>query len=148
MEDSPITLDKWMTAFWMLSNCKNGISSYELAKAIGIHQESAWFMLQRIREVMKGKKAAPQAGRWTGEQNWKPMKRLLVGSSKNMHRSRRLRVQQQDIGGVFVGKTIVQGILDRDLREVRAQGCTEREARDFAERSSEQCPLWFDRLHG
>src|SRR5579863_3268489 len=53
MEDSPISLDKWMTAFWLLANCKNGISSYELAKAIGIHQGSAWFMLHRIREAMK-----------------------------------------------------------------------------------------------
>src|SRR6266853_631108 len=51
-EDSPIGLDKWLAAFWMLANCRNGISSYELGKAIGVHQESAWFMLQRIREVM------------------------------------------------------------------------------------------------
>src|SRR5579862_993380 len=56
MEDSPITLDKWMIAFWMLANCKNGISSYELAKAIGVTQTTAWFMLQRIRDVMKGRK--------------------------------------------------------------------------------------------
>jgi transposase-like protein len=53
MEDSPLGLDKWMTALWMLANCKNGISSYELAKALGIRQNSAWFMLHRIREAMK-----------------------------------------------------------------------------------------------
>ncbi|HKO13158.1 MAG TPA: IS1595 family transposase, partial [Acidobacteriaceae bacterium] len=45
MEDSPLGLDKWMVAIWMLANCKNGISSYELAKALGIRQNSAWFML-------------------------------------------------------------------------------------------------------
>ena len=49
MEDSPIPADKWFTAVWMLSNCKNGVSSYEIAKAIGVTQKSAWFMLHRIR---------------------------------------------------------------------------------------------------
>ncbi len=53
MEDSPLGLDKWMVAIWMLANCKNGISSYELAKNLGIRQQSAWFMLHRIREAMK-----------------------------------------------------------------------------------------------
>ncbi len=53
-EDSPIALEKWLPAFWLLSSCKNGISSYELARAIGVTQKSAWFMLHRIREVMKG----------------------------------------------------------------------------------------------
>jgi transposase-like protein len=53
-EDSPLGLDKWMTALWLIANCKNGISSYELGKALGIRQNSAWFMLHRIREAMKG----------------------------------------------------------------------------------------------
>src|SRR5271154_5339420 len=53
-EDSPLGMDKWMTAMWMIVNCKNGISSYELGKALGIRQNSAWFMLHRIREAMKG----------------------------------------------------------------------------------------------
>ena len=52
-EDSPLGMDKWMAALWMLANCKNGISSYELAKNLGIRQNSAWFMLQRIRLAMK-----------------------------------------------------------------------------------------------
>ena len=54
MEDSPLGLDKWMIALWVLANCKNGISSYELGRALGIRQNSAWFMLHRIREAMKG----------------------------------------------------------------------------------------------
>src|SRR5258708_21706149 len=53
MEDSPITLDKWMTAFWLLANAKNGISSHELGRSLGVTQTTAWFMLQRIREVLK-----------------------------------------------------------------------------------------------
>ncbi len=48
-EDSPIPLEKWLPAYWLLANCKNGISSYELARAIGVTQKSAWFMLHRIR---------------------------------------------------------------------------------------------------
>jgi transposase-like protein len=52
-EDSPIPMDKWLIAVWMLSNCKNGISSYELARALGVTQKSAWFMLHRIRTAMK-----------------------------------------------------------------------------------------------
>src|SRR6266536_4650925 len=52
-EDSALGLDKWMTAVWMLVNCRNGISSHELARTLGITQKSAWFMLHRIREAMK-----------------------------------------------------------------------------------------------
>ena len=47
-EDSPIPLDKWLTAVWMLSNCRNGVSSYELGRTIGVTQKSAWFMLHRL----------------------------------------------------------------------------------------------------
>ena len=53
LEDSPIGLDKWFPAMWLLANCKNGISSYEVAKAIGVTQTSAWFMLHRIRLAMQ-----------------------------------------------------------------------------------------------
>src|SRR5258708_31712967 len=52
-EDSPITLDKWLVALWMLVNCRNGISSYEVARTIGITQKSAWFVLHRLRLALK-----------------------------------------------------------------------------------------------
>lgn len=52
-EDSPLGMDKWMTAVWLISNCKNGISSYEVAEDLGITQKSAWFMLHRIRKAMQ-----------------------------------------------------------------------------------------------
>jgi transposase-like protein len=52
MEDSPIGLDKWMGAMWMLENCKNGVSSYEIHRTLGVTQKTAWFMLQRIRMAM------------------------------------------------------------------------------------------------
>jgi hypothetical protein len=48
-EDSPIPLEKWLPAVWLLVSCKNGISSYEIHRALGITQKSAWFMLHRIR---------------------------------------------------------------------------------------------------
>jgi transposase-like protein len=52
-EDSPLPLTKWMTAMWMIANCKNGISSYELTRALKIGQKTTWFMLHRIREAMR-----------------------------------------------------------------------------------------------
>lgn len=52
-EASPIPLDKWLTAIWMLTNCKNGVSSYEIARDVKVTQKSAWFMLHRIRLAMQ-----------------------------------------------------------------------------------------------
>src|ERR1035438_7132757 len=115
MEDSPITLDKWMTAFWLLANAKNGISSHELGRALGVTQTTAWFMLQRIREVMKGRKWATKIG---GEGNEMEADETFVGGvTKNMHKGRRREVEGK---GPYKNKTIVQGILDRNLRKVRA----------------------------
>src|SRR5437773_5706616 len=53
MEDSPIGLDKWLPAIWLIVNCKNGVSSYEVHRALGITQKTAWFLLQRIRLAMQ-----------------------------------------------------------------------------------------------
>src|SRR5262249_37757183 len=53
-EESPIALDKWLLTMWMLANCKNGVSSYEISRATGITQKSTWFMLQRIRLALQG----------------------------------------------------------------------------------------------
>lgn len=52
-EDSPIGLDKWFTAIWLIASAKNGISSYELHRSIGVTQKTAWFMLHRIRLTMQ-----------------------------------------------------------------------------------------------
>src|SRR2546421_7034154 len=52
-EDSPISLDKWLISLWMLVNCKNGVSSYEIHRALGITQKSAWFVLQRLRLALR-----------------------------------------------------------------------------------------------
>jgi transposase-like protein len=63
MEDSAIPLDKWLIAMWMLANCKNGISSYEIGRALGITQKSAWFMLHRIRLAMHKESLGQIGGR-------------------------------------------------------------------------------------
>ena len=61
-EDSPIPLKSWLLAVWMIANCKNGVSSYELARALGVTQKSAWFMNHRIRLAMQGEDGGTLGG--------------------------------------------------------------------------------------
>jgi transposase-like protein len=119
MEDSPIGLDKWMTAFWMLANCRNGISSHELGRTLGVTQTTAWFILQRIREVMKGHKFGnmKKLGGGTPSSVVEADETYIGGRLDNMHKSKRA---QYAIKGGSKGKAIVHGMLDRDLRQVRA----------------------------
>jgi len=114
-EDSPIPLDKWLTALWMLVNCKNGISSYEIARDLGITQKSAWFVLQRLRLALKDRSFTKIGG------NSGPVEvdeTFVGGNLKNMHNEKRVRY---NIKGGAKGKTIVVGMLDRDIRKVRAK---------------------------
>jgi transposase-like protein len=118
MEDSPLGLDKWMSAIWMLANCKNGISSYELAKNLGIRQQSAWFMLHRIREAMSQEDAHKFGFGGPVESD----EAFIGPNPAKMHKSRKAKVQARDgLKGGFVGKTAVHGMLDRELRQVRAK---------------------------
>jgi transposase-like protein len=118
-EDSPLGLDKWMTAVWMLANCKNGISSHELGRSLGITQKSAWFMLQRIREVLRERKyGRGKLGGGTPQSELEVDETYVGGIAKNMHHSRRLKYGAMT--ATHHGKAIVQGILDRNLRKVRA----------------------------
>jgi transposase-like protein len=118
-EDSPITLDKWMTAFWMICNCKNGISSYELHRSLGISQKSAWFMLHRIREAMKAGSFVKMGGSNSG-----PIEvdeTFVGGKIRNMHRS---TVREKFKGVAYGGwsqKAIVMGMRDRETRQIRAK---------------------------
>jgi len=118
-EDSALGLDKWMTAFWMLVNCKNGVSSVEIHKAIGVTQKAAWFMLQRLRTALgdRGFKTRTKFGGGPGSEV-EADETFIGGLTKNMHKERKARLVQQ--GGVHGGKTIVQGIFDREARQVRA----------------------------
>jgi transposase-like protein len=108
-EDSPLGLDKWMTAFWLLANCKNGISSYELGRALGIHQNSAWFMLQRIRLVMQDSFFGSKLGGDEGAEV-EVDETFIGGKARNMHLSERKR---RITGTGVKDKTAVMGILER-----------------------------------
>jgi transposase-like protein len=105
-EDSPISLDKWLLAMWMLSNCKNGISSYELHRATGISQKSAWFVLQRIRLALQGEDGGKLSGEIEVDETY------IGGKARNMHKDRKARILG-GAGGGQVGKTAVQGLLER-----------------------------------
>ena len=108
-EDSPIALDKWLVAMWMLANCKNGVSSYEVAKAIGVTQKSAWFMLHRIREAMKDSNTGKIGG---SPKNPVEIDETYVsGLPKNRHAGNRTAEGK---------KAIVMGMKTRNTREVRA----------------------------
>ena len=118
-EDSPIGLDKWMTAFWMLVNCKNGVSSMEIHRTIGVTQKTAWFMLQRLREAFGNRSFGFRTKMGGPGTELEADETFIGGLTKNMHKSRKMRMQAQ--GGFHGGKTVVQGIFDREARKVRAQ---------------------------
>ena len=104
MEDSPIGLDKWMTAMWQIVNCKNGISSYEVHRAIGITQKSAWFMDHRIRLALGLEPADKLSGEVEVDETF------TGGKARNTHKDVRAR-RITGTGGT--DKTVVMGILER-----------------------------------
>src|SRR5437773_10479101 len=104
-EDSPIPLDKWLTATWMLTNCKNGVSSYEIARDVNVSQKSAWFMLQRIRLAMQDEFFGSKLG---GEVEVDET--FIGGKARNMHVSERKR---RITGTGTKDKTAIVGILER-----------------------------------
>ncbi len=106
-EDSPIKLDKWLTALWMLVNCKNGVSSYEIAKAIGITQKSAWFVLHRLRFALQTGSIVKLGG---GSAPVEVDETFVGGKARNMHKSRRLRMKVRENNWA---KTVVMGMLER-----------------------------------
>jgi transposase-like protein len=123
-EDSPLGLDKWMTTVWLVVNCKNGISSYEIARDLGITQKSAWFMLQRVREALREPGASVPNDQIGGLGAPVEVDETFVGGKvKNMHKARREKLAA--INGyagqpyAYTNKTIVMGMLDRKLRKVR-----------------------------
>jgi transposase-like protein len=87
-EDSPLPLEKWMLAMWMLANCKNGVSSWEIHRAIGVTQKSAWFMLHRIRLAMQNGSILKLGGN-SGEVE--ADETFIGGKARNMHKSVKAR---------------------------------------------------------
>jgi len=112
MEDSPIGLDKWLAAMWLIANAKNGISSYEVHRALDITQKSAWFLLHRIRLAMQtGSFETKMGGQVEADETY------IGGLARNMHRDKRDK-KINGTGGA--GKVAVMGLLERDGK-VRAK---------------------------
>ncbi len=146
-EDSPISLEKWLPAAWMLSNMRNGVSSYELSRSLGVTQKSSWFMLHRIRLAMKdteyGSKLGtpgPNGNAGAGEANaakdtWEHGDKAVEvdeafvgGKLANMHKSRVAKMREDFPDCMAEGyevrkdnKTPVIGMFDRATRQVRAK---------------------------
>lgn len=118
-EDSPIPLDKWLMALWLIVNCKNGVSSYEVARDLGITQKSAWFVLQRLRLALKDR-SFTKLGGGNPESVVEADETWIGGKVQNMHKSKKLKYMM-DTRGQDLNKTIVMGMLDRDVRKVRAK---------------------------
>lgn len=104
-EDSPLGLDKWLLTMWMLANCKNGVSSYEISRATGITQKSTWFMLQRIRLALQDGETGGKLG---GEVEVDET--FIGGKSRNMHKSIR---ERRITGTGGKDKTPILGMLER-----------------------------------
>jgi len=101
MEDSPIGLDKWLCAIWLITNAKNGISSYEIHRALGVTQKTAWFLLQRIRLAMHNGSLEKMSGTIEVDETF------IGGKNINKHQSKK------QAGRGTVGKVIVMGLLKK-----------------------------------
>jgi transposase-like protein len=105
-EDSPLGLDKWLPCVWMIANMKNGVSSWEIHRALGVTQKTAWFMLHRIRLAMQD---TTDGGKLSGEVEVDET--FIGGKARNMHKDRKARVMKGSTG--WAGKVAVMGLLDR-----------------------------------
>jgi hypothetical protein len=108
-EDSPIGLDKWFAAVWMVANCKNGVSSYEIHRALKVTQKTAWFMDHRIRLAMQSGTFEKVTGEFEVDESF------IGGLARNMHKNKKAKIT--GTGGA--GKAIVMGLLDRKTKQIR-----------------------------
>ena len=108
-EDSPLGLNKWLPALWLVVNCKNGISSCELARDLGVTQKTAWFMAHRLRFALKDGGFSLLSGEVEADETF------IGGKARNMHK----KVKARKITGQgknATDKIIVMGILERGVR--------------------------------
>jgi transposase-like protein len=104
LNESPIGLDKWLPVMWLVANCRNGVSSCEIARDLGVTQKTAWFMLHRVREAMQDKSATKLSGEVEVDESF------IGGKARNMHRAKRERVIT-GTGGK--DKAIALGMVER-----------------------------------
>jgi transposase-like protein len=103
-EDSPIGLDKWLAAMWIIANAKNGVSSHEMHRTLGVTQKTAWFMLHRIRLAMQTKTFAKFGGEVEADETF------IGGKARFMHKAQRAK---KILGTGGKDKTPVMGLLER-----------------------------------
>lgn len=107
-EDSPIPLKSWLLAVWQITNCRNGISSHELARALGVTQKTAWFVNHRIRLAMQGEDGGQLAGEVEVDETY------IGGKARNMNRRQRQRaLDGKGFKNAWAGKVAVLGLLNR-----------------------------------
>lgn len=109
-EDSPIPLEKWLPVVWMLSNCRNGVSSCEIARTIGVTQKSAWFMLHRIRLAMQQGSLMKMGGSGTPVE---VDETFIGGKARFMHADKRKKITPSGQPNGVANKVVVGGILER-----------------------------------
>lgn len=102
MEDSALGLDTWLSAMWLIANAKNGISSYEIERSLGVTQKTGWFLLHRIRLAMQAGTIEKLTGTVEVDETY------IGGKARNMHKGKR-----KAKGRGAVGKAIVMGLLER-----------------------------------
>jgi transposase-like protein len=103
-EDSPLGMEKWLPVVWLIANCKNGISSHEVGRDLGVTQKSAWFMLQRVRLAMQLGSFQKLSGEVEVDETY------IGGKARFMHKGRRA---EKITGTGGMGKTAVMGLLER-----------------------------------
>ena len=132
-EDSPIGLQKWLPALWLLTNCKNGISSYELARALGVTQKTAWFMLSRLRLALQSKDGGKLNGEVEADETF------IGGKARNMHKGKRDRLGISQSRSM-IGKVAVMGLLKRhgEGSRVRTQVILNRKKHHLNDRDRER----------
>lgn len=111
LEDSPLGLDKWLPVIWLVTNCKNGVSSWEIHRAVGVTQKTGWFMLQRARLALQGKNGGKLSGEIEADESF------IGGKARNMHAHKRA---EKIHGRGPDGKAIVAAVLERG-GEIRAK---------------------------
>jgi transposase-like protein len=142
-EDSPISLDKWLAALWMVVNSKNGISSYEVGRALGVTQKSAWFMLHRLRLALQEKSLVKLGG---NRKEVEVDETFIGGKARHMHYDVH---QRRIVKGGPHDKAVVFGMLERGgkvrtkVLSNRRKGTLQKEIRDHVTVNS---VLFSDRL--
>jgi len=154
-EESAVSLDKWLAAIWLIANAKNGISSYETSRAIGVTQRTAWFMNHRIRTAMTVGSIEKLSGTIEADEAY------IGGDAKNMHQTKRVRFQSRWTRQVKDHKTAVFGMVQRGgkvrakvIKTVRAkdvipviQENVEQDSEVFTDQSRIYCELYEQYVH-